>query len=177
MKNRRRGVFILNDKRESIPVQLARKSIIYYLENNKFMALPEDVPVDLTKNRAGVFVSLKKDGRLRGCIGTFLPTQENIAMEIIENAVSAATRDPRFPSVSLKEVDLLTVSVDILSQPEKVDEKYGVIVSSGYKKGLLLPNLEGVDTVKYQLDIARQKAGISPAENYTVQRFEVKRYY
>jgi AmmeMemoRadiSam system protein A len=184
MKNRRRGVFILNDKRESIPVQLARKSIIYYLENNKFMALPEDVPVDLTKNRAGVFVSLKKDGRLRGCIGTFLPTQENIAMEIIENAVSAATRDPRFPSVSLKEVDLLTVSVDILSQPEKVDDisqldpiKYGVIVSSGYKKGLLLPNLEGVDTVKYQLDIARQKAGISPAENYTVQRFEVKRYY
>lgn len=174
----------MNDKRESIPVQLARKSIVYFLENNRIMTLPEDIPADLTENRAGVFVSLKKGGRLRGCIGTFLPTQENIAMEITENAVSAATRDPRFPSVSLNEVDLLTVSVDILSQPEEIDDieqldpkKYGVIVSSGYKKGLLLPNLEGVDTVEYQVDIARQKAGISSDENYQIQRFEVKRYY
>jgi AmmeMemoRadiSam system protein A len=177
-------VSILNDKTESIQVQLARKSIEYFLERNKIMTLPENLPEDLIKNRAGVFVSLKKDGRLRGCIGTFLPTQENIALEIIENAVSAATRDPRFPSVSLNEVELLTVSVDILSQPEEIDDilqldpkKYGVIVSSGYKKGLLLPNLEGVDTVKYQVDIARQKAGISPDENYQIQRFEVRRYY
>jgi len=177
-------VFILNKKLESIPVQLARKSIIYYLENNKVMALPEKLPEDLIDNRAGVFVSLKKDERLRGCIGTFLPTQNNIALEIIENAVSAATGDPRFPSVSLDEVYSLNISVDILSKPEEVDDisqldphKYGVIVSSGYKKGLLLPDLEGVDSIKYQIEIARQKAGISLSENYQIQRFEVKRYY
>jgi len=180
----KKGVFKLGNKKESIPVQLARKSIIYYLENNKIMALPEGIPDDLTKNHAGVFVSLKKEGNLRGCIGTFLPTRNNIALEIIENAVSAATRDPRFPPVSLNEINLLTISVDILSQPEEVDDvsqldprKYGVIVTSGFKKGLLLPDLEGVDTIEYQLDIARQKAGIARGENYQIQRFEVKRYY
>jgi AmmeMemoRadiSam system protein A len=175
----------MNEKREeSIYVQLARRSIVYYLKNRKLMEQPAGLPEELAKKKAGTFVSLKKDGHLRGCIGTFLPTQDNIALEIIENAVSAATRDPRFPSVSLNEVDLLTISVDILSPPEKIEDitmldprKYGVIVSSGYKKGLLLPNLEGVDTVEYQIDIARQKAGIFPEENYRIQRFEVRRYY
>lgn len=177
-------MFILDKKLESIPVQLARKSIIYYLENNKIMALPNNLPESLIENRAGVFVSLKKDRSLRGCIGTFLPTKNNIALEIIDNAVSASTRDPRFPSILLNEVDSLTISVDILSQPEEVEDisqldprKYGVIVSSGYKKGLLLPDLEGVDTVEYQLEIARQKANISANENYKIQRFEIKRYY
>jgi len=177
-------VFILDKKLESIPVQLARKSIIYYLENNKTMALPENLPEDLTKNQAGVFVSLKKDGNLRGCIGTFLPTQDNIALEIIENAVSAATRDPRFPPVTMEEVDFLSISVDILSPPEEVDDishldpqKYGIIVSSGFKKGLLLPNLEGVDSAEYQIEIAKRKAGIFPGEKIQLSRFEVKRYY
>jgi len=172
------------ERKESIPVQLARKSIIYYLENNKTMALPENLPEDLTKNQAGVFVSLKKDGNLRGCIGTFLPTQDNIALEIIENAVSAATRDPRFPRLTMEEVDFLSISVDVLSLPEEVDDvslldpkKYGVIVSSGFKKGLLLPNLESVNSAEYQVEIAKRKAGIFPGEKIQLSRFEVKRYY
>jgi AmmeMemoRadiSam system protein A len=175
----------MNENREeSIYVQLSKKSIIYYLETGKRMEQPANLPDELTKNKAGVFVSLKKDKRLRGCIGTFMPTQKNIALEIIENAVSAAVRDPRFSPLKLEEVDFLDISVDVLSIPEEVDsisqldpQKYGVIATSGYKKGLLLPNLEGVNTVEYQIAIAMQKAGISPGENYQIQRFEVKRYY
>lgn len=157
---------MVNNK-ESIPVQLARQSIIYYLKNKKRLSLPDNLPPELTEKRAGVFVSLKKNGKLRGCIGTFLPTQDNIALEIIENAISAAVHDPRFSPVTLDEVEKLTISVDILSTPEEVKDiseldpkKYGIIVSHGYKKGLLLPDLEGVDTVEQQIDIARQKAGI-----------------
>lgn len=171
-------------KEKSIYVQLARKSILYYLKTGKRIEQPENLPEELTKDKAGVFVSLKKDKRLRGCIGTFLPTQKNIALEIIENAVSAAVRDPRFSPVRFEEVYFLDISVDVLSPPEEVDsisqldpQKYGVIVSTGYKKGLLLPDLEGVDTVEYQVAIAMQKAGISPDENYRIQRFEIKRYY
>jgi len=157
---------MVNNK-ESIPVQLARQSIVYYLKNKKRLSLPDNLPPELTEKRAGVFVSLKKNGKLRGCIGTFLPNQDNIALEIIENAISAAVHDPRFSPVTLDEVEKLTISVDILSAPEEVKDiseldpkKYGIIVSHGYKKGLLLPDLEGVDTVEQQIDIARQKAGI-----------------
>lgn len=174
---------MVNNK-ESIPVQLARQSIIYYLKNKKRLSLPDNLPPELTEKRAGVFVSLKKNGKLRGCIGTFLPTQDNIALEIIENAISAAVHDPRFSPVTLDEVEKLTISVDILSAPEEVKDiseldpkKYGIIVSHGYKKGLLLPDLEGVDTVEQQIDIARQKAGIYFNEDFKIERFEVKRYY
>ncbi len=174
---------MVNNK-ESIPVQLARQSIIYYLKNKKRLSLPDNLPPELTEKRAGVFVSLKKNGKLRGCIGTFLPTQDNIALEIIENAISAAVHDPRFSTVTLDEVEKLTISVDILSAPEEVKDiseldpkKYGIIVSHGYKKGLLLPDLEGVDTVEQQIDIARQKAGIYVNEDFKIERFEVKRYY
>lgn len=174
---------MVNNK-ESIPVQLARQSIIYYLKNKKRLPLPDNLPPELTEKRAGVFVSLKKNGKLRGCIGTFLPTQDNIALEIIENAISAAFHDPRFSPVTLNEVDKLTISVDILTAPEEVKDiseldpkKYGIIVSHGYKKGLLLPDLEGVDTVEQQIDIARQKAGIYFNEDFKIERFEVKRYY
>jgi len=174
---------MVNNK-ESIPVQLARQSIIYYLKNKKRLSLPDNLPPELTEKRAGVFVSLKKNGKLRGCIGTFLPTQDNIALEIIENAISAAVHDPRFSPVTLDEVEKLTISVDILSTPEEVKDiseldpkKYGIIVSHGYKKGLLLPDLEGVDTVEQQIDIARQKAGIYFNEDFKIERFEVKRYY
>jgi AmmeMemoRadiSam system protein A len=175
----------MNKKRaESTPVQLARESIVFYLKTSRIMKQPEHLSAELTQNQAGVFVSLKKDGNLRGCIGTFLPTQDNIALEIIENAVSAATRDPRFPPVTMEEVDFLSISVDILSPPEEVDDislldprKYGVIVSSGFKKGLLLPNLEGVNSAEYQIEIAKRKAGIFPGEKIQLSRFEVKRYY
>ena len=130
-----------------------------------------------------MFVSLKKDGRLRGCIGTISPTKSSIAKEIITNAVSAGTGDPRFDPVREEELDDLVYSVDVLGEPEDIkskDEldvvKYGVIVSKGSRRGLLLPNLEGVDTVEKQIEIALQKAGIAADANYEMQRFEVVRH-
>jgi AmmeMemoRadiSam system protein A len=133
--------------------------------------------------RAGVFVSLKKNGQLRGCIGTFEPCQENIASEIIHNAVAAGVNDPRFWPVELDEIPELDFSVDVLTPPEPVrsrDEldpkRYGVIVNNGRRTGLLLPDLDGVDTVDEQLSIACQKAGIAPDEPIHIFRFEVNRY-
>jgi len=171
-------------KSESIPVALARKSIAYYLQNRKKLPLPDDLPPELIEQQAGVFVSLKKGERLRGCIGTFLPNKDNIALEIIENAISSAIHDPRFSPVTLDEVGSLSISVDLLSVPEEIKnnsqlnpKKYGVIVSCGYKKGLLLPDLEGVDTIEQQIDIARQKAGIYADEDFKIERFEIKRYH
>ena len=120
---------------------------------------------------------------LRGCIGTIAPVQDCIAEEIISNAISAVSRDPRFDKVREDELDLLEINVDILGEPEDIDgpdkldvKRYGVIVTCGYKRGLLLPDLEGVDTVEDQIDIARRKGGISPSDDYTLQRFEVVRY-
>ena len=146
--------------------------------------MPDDLPPELIEQQAGVFVSLKKGERLRGCIGTFLPNKDNIALEIIENAISSAIHDPRFSPVTLDEVGSLSISVDVLSAPEEIKnnsqlnpKKYGVIVSCGYKKGLLLPDLEGVDTIEQQIDIARQKAGIYADEDFKIERFEIKRYY
>jgi len=171
-------------KSENIPVALARKSIAYYLQNRKKLPLPDDLPPELIEQQAGVFVSLKKGERLRGCIGTFLPNKDNIALEIIENAISSAIHDPRFSPVTLDEVGSLSISVDLLSVPEEIKnnsqlnpKKYGVIVSCGYKKGLLLPDLEGVDTIEQQIDIARQKAGIYADEDFKIERFEIKRYH
>ena len=139
--------------------------------------------IQLTGQAAGSFVSLHIGGRLRGCIGTIGPTQENLAWEIIRNAVSAGTRDPRFPAVRAEELDELEYSVDVLGQPESVDalnqldpRQYGVIVSFGHQRGLLLPDLDGVDTVEQQIDIARQKGGIRATDPYTLQRFKVVRH-
>jgi len=135
------------------------------------------------KQKAGVFVSIHKLGQLRGCIGTFEPTQDNVAEETMVNAISSATQDPRFPPIAPDELDDLDYSVDVLTEPEPIDsqdqldpKKYGVIVESGVRKGLLLPDLEGVDSVDYQIDICRQKAGIAPDEPIKLYRFEVKRY-
>jgi len=135
------------------------------------------------KERAGVFVCLKKWGQLRGCIGTFEPTCATVAEETINNAISSACRDPRFPPVAAQELTDLSYSVDVLTRPERVigpealDPKhYGVIVEAGGRRGLLLPDLEGVDTVEQQIDICRMKAGISPDEPVKLYRFEVKRY-
>lgn len=135
------------------------------------------------QGQAGVFVCLKKRGELRGCIGTFKPTQANVAEEVISNAVSSATRDPRFSPVQPSELPDLEYTVDVLTSPEPVSgpeeldpKRYGVIVESGWRRGLLLPDLEGVDTVENQIAISRQKAGISPDEPVKLYRFEVKRY-
>ena len=130
-------------------------------------------------------MSLHVSGRLRGCIGTILPTEKNLADEIVHNAVSAGTRDPRFPAVRADELDELEYSVDVLGETEKIDspekldvKRYGVVVSRGYRRGLLLPDLEGVDTVEEQIKIARRKAGIpEDAEDIRLERFEVVRHF
>ncbi len=163
-------------------VKLAQDTIVRYVLEGKVIETPAEPTSEMNKE-AGVFVSLKKKGELRGCIGTFAPTTDSVAEEIIQNAISASTKDPRFPSVDHSELDDIDYSVDVLSAPERVEsmdeldaKKYGVIVSCGGRRGLLLPDLEGVDTVEEQVSIASMKAGISPSEEVELQRFEVKRY-
>jgi AmmeMemoRadiSam system protein A len=166
--------------------QLALDSITYFLEKGETMKEPKDLPEELQKNRAGVFVSLhlKTTHALRGCIGTFLPTQENLANEIIVNSVSAATGDPRFMPVTKDELNDLEINVDVLSEPKDCEiidldpKKFGVIVKTeDGRKGLLLPDLEGIDKVENQLEIACGKAGIDYAnEKFEVMKFTVERY-
>ena len=170
-------------KQESLPVRIAKASLSYLMEHGKVLPVfSEPVPAEL-KQPAGVVVSLKKQGQLRGCIGTILPTRPDAATEIIRNAVSAATADPRFPRVQPQELVELEISVDILTPPELIESlseldprRYGVIVRRGNRSGLLLPDLEGVDTVTEQVDIACRKAGIHPGEPLEMYRFEVIRY-
>lgn len=162
--------------------KLAKDAVEHYVRHGKALK-PPDEPTPEMRERAGVFVSLKEKGRLRGCIGTFQPVTGSVALEIIQNAVSAATRDPRFSPVTAAELDSLNYSVDVLTEPEKIrgqedlDPKvYGVIVKGGDRKGLLLPDLEGVNTVEEQVSIACMKAGISPGEDFELFRFTVRRY-
>ena len=165
-------------------VRLARKSLENYVIYGTTIEVPEGLPAELTENRAGAFVSLHKDGNLRGCIGTIAPVRDSLAEEIIENAVSACSRDPRFPAVSADELKWLDISVDVLGEPEPIEsaeeldvKRYGVIVTSGGRRGLLLPDLEGVDTPEQQIDIARRKAGIGAGERFSLERFEVIRHH
>jgi len=164
---------------------LARKAIDAWVREKRELSAEEmkDEKQDL-RDKAAAFVCLKKQGGLRGCIGTFQPTRESLAEEIVSNAISAACRDPRFPPVSSDELEELEVSVDVLSEPEPVHDasqldprRYGVIVRRGNRTGLLLPDLEGVDSVEEQLEIARSKAGISPHEPIQLYRFTVNRYH
>lgn len=172
-----------NEFCESVQVRLARESLETYVREGRKIEPPVWAN-ELFAQRAGTFVSLKVQGALRGCIGTIGPVTDSIAKEIIDNAISAGTRDPRFVPVTEYELEELTYSVDVLSPPEPIDsidkldpEKYGVIVTKGMRRGLLLPNLEGVDTVEEQVSIAKQKAGISPDETGVhYERFEVIRY-
>ena len=164
-------------------VRLARQSLEGYILSGKSITLPEDLPAELLTRQAGAFVSIHKEGRLRGCIGTILPTEDCLANEIIQNAISASTRDPRFDPIRPEELPLLEINVDVLSAPEDIDspeeldvKRYGVIVSCGSRRGLLLPDLEGVDTVEQQISIARRKGGISEKEKVRLQRFEVIRH-
>jgi AmmeMemoRadiSam system protein A len=165
--------------------RLARDTIDMYVREGRTPderpALPPELP-----SRAGAFVSLHIGGDLRGCIGTIEPSQASLASEVIRNAVSAATRDPRFPAVTPAELDRLDIKVDVLSEPEPVvgpeeldPKRYGVIVESrhhSWKRGLLLPDLEGVRSVAQQLEIARRKAGLSRNEPIRLLRFTVQRY-
>ncbi len=165
-------------------VRLAYMTIEEYVRYGRTPRLPEDLPEEMLAGRAGTFVSIHENGRLRGCIGTIAPTADSIAREIMQNAVSAASRDPRFSPVAEEELPFLDVSVDVLGDPEPVRsmeeldvKRYGVIVTSGRKRGLLLPDLEGVDTVEEQVAIASQKGGIREDERKTLQRFEVIRHH
>lgn len=164
-------------------VRLAQETLEAYVKDGRKIGVPGWVPEDFLSTRAGVFVSLKKGGRLRGCIGTISPVRKSMAEEIIENAISAGMQDPRFEPVTAGELSRLVYSVDVLGKPESIDsiddlnvKKYGVIVTSGFKRGLLLPDLEGVDTPEEQVSIALQKAGISPYEDYSMERFKVERF-
>jgi len=162
-------------------VSLADRAIRAYVIDGRVIEPPADLP-DGMRRSAGVFVSLKKGGALRGCIGTFFPNRATIAEELIANAIQSATADPRFRPVSSRELDDLDVSVDVLSEPKPCaasdldPARYGVIVEHGGRRGLLLPDLPGVDSVADQVDIARRKAGIDADEPYSLRRFTVERH-
>jgi AmmeMemoRadiSam system protein A len=162
-------------------VRLAKEAVEEYVHHGKVLR-PEKLTAEMA-GKAGVFVSIKKRGELRGCIGTFMPTRQNIAEEIVTNAISSATQDPRFMPVEAFELDDLEYSVDVLTEPEPVrsvdqldPKEYGVIVECDFRRGLLLPNLEGVDSVEEQIRICRAKAGISAEEPIRLYRFRVKRF-
>ncbi|SQD92468.1 Protein TM_1551 [Candidatus Bipolaricaulis anaerobius] len=163
-------------------VALARSSIAAYVRERRRISPPPGLPPELASRRRGAFVSIKKGGALRGCIGTYQPTEENLAEEIIANAIRAATEDPRFPPLTPDELPEVSLSVDVLSPPEPCraadldPRRYGVIVEAGWRRGLLLPDLPGVDTVEEQLRIAKMKAGISADEPCRLWRFTVERH-
>jgi AmmeMemoRadiSam system protein B/AmmeMemoRadiSam system protein A len=174
------GIIIIEPKMSPL-VRLAKETVETYVREGK-TPQPKELTPEM-KERAGAFVSIHKFDELRGCIGTFEAVEENVAKETIANAVSSATRDPRFPPIAPNELKDLSYSVDVLTHPESIESqdqldprKYGVIVEAGWRRGLLLPDLEGVDSVERQIDICRQKAGIMPSEPVKLYRFEVKRY-
>ncbi len=165
-------------------VRLARSTIESYIRNEAIVKEKEEGLSEDFKRRAGAFVSIHEFGYLRGCIGTIAPTCKNLYEEIMGNAISASTRDPRFDPITESELSDLDINVDVLSEPSEISspdmldvKRYGVIVESGYKRGLLLPDLEGVDTVEEQISIAKRKAGIPENEkNIRLYRFEVVRH-
>ncbi len=169
---------------EDAYVRLARRTIEEFTRTGKRPEIPVNLPEEMYRKKAGVFVSVKEDGRLRGCIGTIRAACASIAEEIVENGISAASRDPRFSPIEPWELERLSISVDVLGETEKIDspqeldvKRYGVIVTKGHKRGLLLPNLEGVDTVEEQIAIAKRKAGIGESEKVELERFEVVRHF
>ena len=187
---------IMEDRaKEDAFVRLARKTVETFVVTGEKLSWSEvkdeisryaDGEIgELENRRAGAFVSIHKEGRLRGCIGTTSSTTDSIAQEIIQNAISASTRDPRFSPITMEELIKLEITVDILGDSERIEsedqldvKKYGVIVTKGMKRGLLLPNLDGVDTVEEQLSIAKRKAGLAADEKgCMLERFEVVRHY
>jgi len=167
-------------------VRLAIDAIDAYVRAFRFITPPESLfeGVPDLRRRAGVFVSLKKQGELRGCIGTIEPVRATLAVEIIENAISAASKDPRFRPVDEDELAALRVSVDVLGAPERVAgpgdldvRRYGLIVRAGGRRGLLLPDIEGIASVEEQVSVARKKGGIGETESVEFYRFVVERYY
>lgn len=164
-------------------MKLARRSIEEYIRTGKEIEIPENLPREMYRQKAGVFVSIKEEDRLRGCMGTIRPAKSCIAGEILSNAITAAIRDPRFTPIETAELDKLIIHVDVLGEAEAIDslkeldvKRYGVIVTRGHRRGLLLPNLEGIDTIEDQIAIAKEKAGIRKEEQVQLERFEVVRH-
>ena len=167
-----------------IYIKLAKDTIEYYLKIGEVMTIPVGLPKEMLTNKAGVFVSLHRHGQLRGCIGTLEASTKNVASEIIQNALSAALEDPRFNPLDKKELSDLEISVDVLNPAEKIKDrseldikKYGIICQAGYKKGVLLPDIEGIDSVDEQIAIACQKGEINPhKEKFNIYKFTVTRH-
>jgi AmmeMemoRadiSam system protein A len=193
-------------------VELAKKTVETYIKKGKIISSPDDLPKEFLERKAGTFVTIEKNGNLRGCIGTYLPTRRHIAEEIIYNSIAAATEDYRFGSIQKEELPYLSYTVYILSEPELVKDlkdptkfseekfrragldpkKYGIIVKTvpitpsgdvvfdGHfipKTGLLLPDLEGIDTIEQQISIACQKGEIDPLkEKISIYKFTVEKY-
>lgn len=181
----RRRDRIFQNKRfeEDAYVRLARESLEHYVKSHHQLPIPADLPEEMLKQQAGVFVSLHLNGHLRGCIGTTEPSTPSIAKEIIDNAISAGSRDYRFSKVRPNELNRMEYSVDILKPSESIKskaeldiKKYGLIIKSGSKSGLLLPNIDGIEDVDHQISIAKRKAGINEHDEFTMERFEVIRH-
>jgi len=164
-------------------VFLAKQTVENYIKERKIISLLEDLPKEFLERKAGTFVTIEKNSELRGCIGTYLPTRENIAEEVIYNAIAAATEDYRFGPIEDKELSSLSYTVYILNEPELIKDikeldpkKYGIIVKTETKTGLLLPDLEGVDTIEQQLSITCQKGGIDPnQEKFLIYKFTAEK--
>ena len=169
-------------------IELAKKSVEKYITQKKKLSVPKNTEEELMQKKRGVFVTIKKEEKLRGCIGTIKPTKETLAEEIIANAVNAC-KDPRFPSITKEELSELSYEVNILTEPELISKvkgvpeeisinpkREGIIVESGRKTGLLLPDLEGIDSAKKQLKHALKKGRIGFDEEFKIYKFETDEY-
>lgn len=163
-------------------VELARQAIRHYLEVGKILEIPDPLP-PVFDRQAGVFVCLYQEKKLRGCVGTPVPLSPSLAKETVRNSVGAATKDPRFPPLSLEELEGLCISVDVLSPLKSAPSeahwdvrRYGVLVDQELRRGILLPGVEGVATAQEQVEIACRKAGIDPKSSFRVQLFQVERF-
>lgn len=171
----------------NLPVQkfvldLAKRAIESFIKNGVTLQTDTEIPLELSDKSSGVFVTIKEGKNLRGCIGTVLESAGYMKDDIVKNAIAAATKDPRFPPVTISELSSLSYSVDVLKKPFKAEnisalnpKKYGVMVRKGSRQGLLLPDIDGVNTVYDQLNVACLKAGISLYDNPEVYAFEVIR--
>lgn len=159
-------------------IKLAREAI-----ENEIKGIESKKKRTFRRNHNACFVTIYSYHQLRGCIGTYLPQYNSLEEEIIENAKAAAVKDPRFPKITKEELDTLEIHVDILKKPQLAKsiyefdpKKYGILVLTNEKSGLLLPNIEGIDDVEEQLKIALKKGNIDEKEPYLMYKFEVERH-
>jgi len=175
---------VMSDARHPL-IQLAAEAIQAFVMEQRTLTPPDTLAEVFPQANApaGAFVSLKTAGKLRGCIGTTEPACSTLAEEVIRNAIKAATRDPRFSPIQSIELAGLVISVDVLNTPEPIQDlskldhlKFGIIVRSGDRQGVLLPNIDNIHSVTEQLAIAREKARLTPHEEATIFRFTVTHF-